>query len=918
MGQLSTGSFDMVGANFGQGSGVSDSMDSGWSSVERVLDELLDLPKDQRPAQLEVLCPKPGPLRDEVERLLAADEAAAHIEALSLNPPQSAMPQSGDRIGVWRLGDCLGIGGMGMVFAAARDDGLFQQKGALKLVRGRIDQALERRFTLERETLAKMEHPNIARILDGGVEESGRPYLVMEYVDGLPIDQYCANHHLGLAQRLALFAQVCEGIAHAHGRLVVHRDIKPANVLVTPAGQVKLLDFGIAKLLDAHEQQETVTGAALLTPSYAAPEQVLGGEITAATDVYGLGALLYQLLTGRPPLSAEGGSLPELLKRVRDQRPLPLSQATDAVVSATGESADKDLDLICLTALNKEAGARYSSVQALADDLARYREGRPLRAAPPSFGYRAGKFLRRHRFAVSLTTLVAVLLITATAIALWQAEVARSERDASRRQADVAQEALDFLVGTFRVEVRQNVEPEDVTALDLLHQGVQRIESDSDLEAEVRAPLLRALGSAYRNMAQFDEAMLLLEQALESAESSERIAPLERIDYRRTLAFALMSHGDYERAAQILKPALDELSKSPDSPTETAAQVYQTDGLIAHFSGDYETSVERHRQAIAVYDALSQTENAASARLGLGNSLFRLARVEDSLTVTQLAVEMLEGMPEPPVRALGRGYNDLALRRYGIGDLSGAEAAFDAMTRELVEKGDDDLGTGDALYMGNQAGMAVELGMLEKAQQLSSRSLARREALLNPGSGYLAGGRVIQGIIDIERGEFESAHQRLSQAAEVIGLPTSAGNSRQLGLVALTTAARLHAGETVAIEALAESLPQVREHAGVLSRTLVYTLQTMVEAVLSQRNVRWREQARSWSQELVEITETQWPEDAWRRHWARALYLLASGGEFAQPGLAYDQTISKLKQCLPNDSWRLDWIARRRAELTTS
>ncbi|HVS02414.1 MAG TPA: serine/threonine-protein kinase, partial [Thermoanaerobaculia bacterium] len=401
----------------------------------------LELKPAERGAFVDGACGGDPALRGEVDRLLAAAEdpppdgagalgdRAPHLlaaleEELSAAPPAG----TGQRIGPYRLVEVLGRGGMGVVWLAERDDGAFSKRVALKIVPDwEASDDLPRRLRAERQILAGLEHPNIARLLDGGVTAEGVPYLVMEHVEGEPIDAYCEGRDLGVRDRLALVLAVCDAVAAAHRRLVVHRDLKPGNILVTAEGGVKLLDFGIAKLLDeGGDGGPTRTGLHPLTPQFAAPEQLTGGPITTATDVWGLGALLYRLLAGRSPHAAQGTTTQAVMRAICEEDPRPPSRAARQPQLARHLAGD--LDAIALRALRREPAERYASVEALADDLRRHLRGLPVAARPPSLAYRARKLARRRPGAVAAAALALGAIVVVVLGLLQQARLAERER----------------------------------------------------------------------------------------------------------------------------------------------------------------------------------------------------------------------------------------------------------------------------------------------------------------------------------------------------------------------------------------------------------------------------------------------------------------------------------------------------------
>ncbi|MGH9723206.1 MAG: serine/threonine protein kinase, partial [Bryobacteraceae bacterium] len=405
-----------------------------FERIQTLFEQALAQPPEQRARFLDEACPDDSAIRTQVSEMLANHhDAFSWFDGLERDLHAAAAQETrspeGVRIGPYRLLRQIGRGGMGAVYLAERADGQFEQQVAIKLTRFEHESAHTlRRFLAERQILSRLEHAGIARLFDGGATEQGRPYFVMEYVDGTPLNTWCGERKLSIHDRLRLFLRVCDAVEYAHRNLVVHRDLKPANILVTAAGSVKLLDFGIAKLLASEDDApaETQTGVRPFTPDYAAPEQLLGEPITTVTDVYGLGAVLYELLSGRRPLKISSRSWTELERVIVHQEPIAPSAAA---TGADSRALAGDLDTICLKCLQKDPERRYPSVSSLTDDIRRYLGGLPVLARKDTLAYRTSKFLRRHRWAVGAVAAVFLLVSGfAVALAVQSARVAR-ERD---------------------------------------------------------------------------------------------------------------------------------------------------------------------------------------------------------------------------------------------------------------------------------------------------------------------------------------------------------------------------------------------------------------------------------------------------------------------------------------------------------
>ncbi|HKW98816.1 MAG TPA: protein kinase [Bryobacteraceae bacterium] len=550
-----------------------------WHQVRDLLYAASQLDAGARLAYLNANCADDAALREEVERLLAAlDRSGGFLE------PDSRDPQNSRRIGHYLILDCAGRGGMGVVYHAVREDD-YRQEVAIKLVRaGAETDFLVARFRLERQALALLNHPNIARLLDGGTTPDGRPYLVMEWVEGRPITEHCRTHQLGLGERLQLFLDVGEAVEHAHRNLVVHRDLKPSNILITAEGRPKLLDFGIAKIFTPEVTNEPVTmtlaGARLLTPDYASPEQVRGHAVTTATDVYSLGAVLYELMTGARPLRFETRAPAEIERAVCTQEPLPPSAATGASGIAARELRG-DLDNIVLKALQKEPQRRYGSVHQLCEDIRRHLEGRPVVARKDTVAYRAGKFVRRHRAGAVAAVLVFTAVLAGAGTTLWEARVAvEQRRRAERRFNDVRRLANSFLF-EFHDAIRDL--PGSTPARSLV---VKRaLEYLDSLAAEGRGdPSLQAeIASAY-----------------------QRVGELQGDPMFPNLGDSRGALASSNKALAIREALVRADPRNPQLRLALASVHQQLSGIL-HFTGDSAGAIEHSGKALQIYEDLART-----------------------------------------------------------------------------------------------------------------------------------------------------------------------------------------------------------------------------------------------------------------------------------------------------------------------
>ncbi|GAA0709795.1 serine/threonine-protein kinase [Dokdonella soli] len=579
-----------------------------WQRIGAIFDEMVETPAEARATLLDQRCGTDAKLRGEVEALLAADDVADRFDR-GVNSARNSVVadwaengdvhalRNGDRIGPWRLIEELGRGGMGVVWLAERADGQFEQRAALKLIkRGMDSEAVQARFLRERQILAHLEHPRIARLLDGGIAADGLPYFAMEYVKGLPLLRYAAGHELGLHERIALFLDICSAVQFAHRQLVVHLDLKPSNVLITTDGTVKLLDFGIAKLLGGETGSAIQTGDFRdrpLTPAYASPEQLSGAPVSTATDVYALGAILYELLTARRPHDlGDTPTLEEIRRLLESTAPPPPSKraAVDGPMSA--RRLRGDLDTIVLTALKREPERRYPTVNALAEDLRSYLDGQPIAARRDNVVYRSGKFLRRHRLGVALASLALLGLFATTVVALWEAGRARE-------QARQAETVTGFLIDTFRVADPKGAPGgAKLSAVDVLDAGAQRLDAQLAGQPELGSRFAAVLGAIYQELGQYDRAIALLDRSL----ALKHTAPDDpaRADILTQLARAQYEKGDYAAAEKNAGIALTTHRASTGASSAIVARDLALQGEIARRQGDFRKAEPLLQQALAM------------------------------------------------------------------------------------------------------------------------------------------------------------------------------------------------------------------------------------------------------------------------------------------------------------------------------
>ncbi len=540
--------------------------------------------------------------------------------------PAPELPTPGSRLGPWRLDRQLDAGGMGVVFLARRADGSYEQAVAIKLVRSDVsltDPArkaqLFQRFELERHLLARLEHPNIVRILDGGSSEAGIPYLVMEYVDGRPLTEYCSTQNLDIAARIRLMTKVCDGVQAAHRHLIVHRDLKPGNILVGVDAEPRLLDFGIARLLvaDSANASETQTASMAMTPAYASPEQARHEPLTTASDVYSLGVILYELLVGKRPYALEGVSPAQSERIISESEPPTLRRAlADSNLSADEKQIRQsrigvDLERIVARALHKDPARRYESASALADDLRRHLQGRPVLAHPDSVGYRFGKFVQRHRVGSAAAALAILAILSAGAIALWQAAEARqSARDTG-------------MVNAFLVDVLSVSNPyasgSEISLAEALDDAAVKIDERFSKRPDLAVDIRYSLGKSMLGRYRLDAAEKQLTLALKQGE--QIFGPLDARSIKAVAALASLrkEQNRIEEAKAFYDDALGRIERGGLANTELQANILNDYGVLNLIEDDYAHADALLRKALNAGDQASIPPSADERAQTLGN-----------------------------------------------------------------------------------------------------------------------------------------------------------------------------------------------------------------------------------------------------------------------------------------------------------
>ena len=772
-----------------------------WKRVKALFAEAEGLPPAEREAFLASECAGDDALQEYVERLLRSDDQAGSL----MQPPAIDLVQAGIRgesgtqtiegerptvperpIGPYKVLKELGHGGMGVVYLAARADEHYRKLVAIKVIKGGLESEVIRHFRRERQILAGLDHSNISRLFDGGATEDGLPYFVMEYIEGQRLDEYCDSHRLPIVERLRIIQQVCSAVAYAHRNLIVHRDLKPGNILVTAEGVPRLLDFGIARLLNPDLSAEAPTATGLpLTPEYASPEQARGELVTTASDVYSLGVILYELLTGRRPYRLKSRQLVEILKAVCEEEPERPSTAvgrteevTQGARNPTPASAEDlsrtrdctpeklrrrlsgDLDNIVLMALRKEPERRYGSVEAFSEDIQRYLVGLPVRARKGTAAYRAGKYVRRH--AVGVTAAAAfILLLTSFAVtmAVQSAHLAR-ERDKAAVERNKAEKVSTFLVDLFNVSDPSEAKGNTITAREILDKGAERIAGELKEQPDVKAALMETMGRVFATLGLYDKARPLLEEALKLRRQSLGSEHPDVVTSLMNLANVLDRKGDVAGAEALSREVLATRQKLLGSEhRDVAASMNNLANILDH-KGDYAGAESLYRDALAMSRKLLGNEHLFVAGIlnNLANVLHEDGRDAEAEILSREALAMkrkLFGSEHPSV---ANTLDNLGRILDQKGDYAGAERLHRdavAMRRKLLGNEHPDL----AISLTSLAQVLDDKGDYAGAEALSREALAMKRKLFGSEHPSVADSLDNLGRILDQKGDYAGAER---------------------------------------------------------------------------------------------------------------------------------------------------------------
>jgi serine/threonine-protein kinase len=741
-------------------------MDSArWDRIQTLFHEAADLPAPQRPSFLKDAC-QDDAVMTEVLAMLAEDARGASLldggvanlarRMIGAGSPTAFAPAD---FGPYRIVRLLGEGGMGVVYLAERDD--LGNLAAIKILRDAwLSPARRERFLSEQRSLAQLNHPCIARLYDADTLADGTPWFAMEYVDGLPFTEYCRRRDASIRERLQSFRSVCEAVQHAHQHAIIHRDLKPSNILVKADGTVKLLDFGISKQLDGPDKpvDQTVTGLRLMTPAYAAPEQVRGGPVGVYTDVYSLGAILYELLAGRLPFDLAGLTPSQAATAIVDGEPQKPSAVAKA---AAGKAAWADLDVLCLTAMHKDPGRRYPSVEALIRDIGHYLNGEPLEARTDSVRYRLGKFAGRHRRSLSVAAMVFIAIVALVAFF--------TVRLAAARQRTLAAAARTERIQTFMLNLfgDQAAGPADsLRVVTLLDRGVEQARL-LDREPAVEAALYQTLGGLYLKLGKLERSDALLSLALERRRA---IFGREHAEVAESLVALGQLRVDQARladAGKLVREGL-EMSRRTLSPNDPAlARAQAALGRVLEHRGDYKQAAAALEEAVRMQSGPGGKASDLAASLSeLANTQFYAGNYASSDALNRRVLAMHQQIYGGRHPLIADDYLNLASIQNNLGHYAEAEA-FDRQAVDINRSwyGNDHPETGASL---NYLGQALVMeGRYDEAEDMLRQSLAIQERVYGPVHQRVAVALNELGLLALKRGNLDEAEARFRRAVDI-------------------------------------------------------------------------------------------------------------------------------------------------------
>jgi eukaryotic-like serine/threonine-protein kinase len=771
-----------------------------WERTQTLFHAALELPPSERREYLEHECGDDAELLSDVLALIAQDAAGGaafepDVARLASAVLDGSVPMV-RTIGRYRVLRVLGHGGMGVVYLAEREG--LGSRVAIKVLRdAALSPARRERFEREQRTLAHLHHPSIARLYDSDILPDGTPYFVMEYVEGVPITEYSDSADCSIEDRLRLFRDMCEAVQYAHRHAVIHRDLKPSNILVTTNDasraedrQVKLLDFGIAKQLDSLDasMEQTQTGLRLMTPAYAAPEQVRGEAVGVYTDVYALGAVLYQLLTGGPPFELSGrtpGEVEAVIVTREPERPSIRSRRAAGVSTDASSAAGrqwKDLDVLCLTAMHKDPQRRYQTVEAFIRDLDHFLREEPLEARADTVGYRAGKFLRRNRGRV-----IAAALVGAGLLGLGGYHTVRlaEQRDRAQLSAEKAERISEYLIGLFEAGDPYAAGAEDLSVGTLLERGERRAEELRGQPA-LQAAMLNVLGRVYSQLSDYERAGPLLERALELRRAQGE--PLDIAESLSSVATVSLDQGDYDAAEVALREALMIRERHLTGHHPALASTLSDLGTALRYQGRYQDAETLHRMAVRIHRTLHDRphEQLGFSLNRLAVSLFQQGEYDEAERYYREALAVSLAVFGPEHVSVTRVLANLGKLHEELGNYAAADSLLsEALRIRRATLGDDHFET--AVGLGQLASVLNLMGDHERAERHLRESLAIRERILAPSHPSI--GTIANNLASTleHRGEFDEAEALYRRAVDIYA--ESLGQRHRFTAVALSNVA---------------------------------------------------------------------------------------------------------------------------------
>ena len=777
-----------------------------WQRVQTLFHEAADMPASEQRVFLETHCGGDAGLVSEVLILLEEDarggslldgDVAQVASQIFNDSPSGSLPFK--EFGPYRIKQALGEGGMGVVYLAQRED--LGNEVAIKILRDAwVSPARRERFNAERRTLAQLNHPSIARLYDADTSPDGTPFFVMEFVEGVPLTDFCKTQQCSIAERLRLFRAVCEAVLYAHQHAVIHRDLKPSNILVKGDGSIRLLDFGIAKHLENLGElvDQTITGLRLMTPAYAAPEQIRGEQVGIQSDVYSLGVVLYELLAGRLPFNltkCTPSQAEKVLTEQEAEKPSDVAgnAAAAAQTNGNGVTASRaawaDLDVLCLTAMHKDPQRRYQSVEALIRDVNRYLDGEPLEARPDTWRYRLGKFVRRHRRLVSAAAAVFALVVGL--VIFYTVRLTRA-RNAALMQAARTQRIQRFMLNLFQGGDPAAGPADDLRVVTLLDRGVQEARS-LDSEPAVQAELYETLGGIYQKLGKLEQADSLMESALAKREALYGPDSTETAKGLLALGSLRDAEARYGDAERLIRQALDQDRRLLPASDPAVAKAMLALGGVLEDRGAYDQSIAILEQTVQLYSAPgAQPVELADSLYELANAHFYAGHYEKSEEINERALAMYKqiyGERHPRVAEI---LINLGAIQLDTGHYAAAEQ-FDRRALDIVQAwyGKDNPETATDLTI--LARSLVYQKRFDEASDLLQQSLAIKERTWGKVHPSVASTLNELGSVALQEGKYDAAEQYFTRMGDIYR--TEYGEQHYLYATALSNLASVYTAQ---------------------------------------------------------------------------------------------------------------------------